>query len=631
MSSEIAVRDTITGDKDATEVVSNCYIGYSEYVARTRAYAGIIDGMKVVHRRVVYAAKNYSKKVKSAVIVGDSMKYHPHGDVSIYDVLVEMTCKFGRFPLFDGTGNFGGLGEGSAAMRYTEATLSDIGRLMCLDLIDYADYMDGEAGLPEPKYLPSLIPYSLLTGYTSIPVGLPNPNVPSYNAMDLVNYYIDYLEGRTPNLPIPDFGNVILDDTRENINNLTRTGYGKLWFRPNIIQEDYNKLVLTEETPKCSFWKVVNKLNDWISQGLVDYIDETDGNGPRHVFIVNNTSKLDPKVVKDRIDRTMRCSLTYNFIFEYENHVYYCGFDYIVKKNIEYLKKCTIRKYTDYYNKANAKMEVFRAIEDYKKSGELKHIDEMTDNEVIDVIVGLGYSKDVARKVLDKSTRYLTKSHQNEIDDLQKEIDEYRSYIDNPDGYILGLYHKLKDLIIPFYNSREHTKILGEIDTRSKYASLNEEGDRIIISTDSDKGVQWNHKVFLVSGNGHCAFKLISASNNAEIDLSDDYTKYKYISSDKGKYLVLFFYGCIIVKRITDIWEGFDCKLWDGWNCTGVLTISTDKIEVTDERNNKSIVTLPDQIKRRRVVYPTSVIKYTIKEVKEISEDGGSEVQVYRL
>ena len=96
--------------RDATEIVGECYKELSKYVTRTRAYASATDGLKAVYRRVVYAAKAYNKKVKSASIVGEALKYHPHGDSSVYDALIQMTCEYNWFPLFDGKGNFGGQG-----------------------------------------------------------------------------------------------------------------------------------------------------------------------------------------------------------------------------------------------------------------------------------------------------------------------------------------------------------------------------------------------------------------------------------------------------------------------------------------------------------------------------------------
>ena len=94
-----------------------------------------------------------------------------------------MTCEYGRFPLFTGKGNFGGLGYSAADMRYTAAIMKDMTRTMFLELIDYAEYVEGESGYPEPKYIPALLPYGLLVGVGGIPVGMPTASIPPLNAM----------------------------------------------------------------------------------------------------------------------------------------------------------------------------------------------------------------------------------------------------------------------------------------------------------------------------------------------------------------------------------------------------------------------------------------------------------------
>lgn len=223
------IRNESYKEEDAIEIVSDCYTDLAKYVAETRAYCSTVDGLKAVARRTIFAARPYTKKVKSVAIVGDALKHHPHGDGNVYGALVSMTCSYGRFPLFTGKGNFGGLGSRCAAMRYTEACLSDLARLMYMELIDYAEFVEGETGNKEPRRLPALLPYAYLVGAGGIPVGLPGANIPSVDCVQLVDYYISYLKGEEGVVPLPDFGDCIIDQPVEEAREVIKKGHGKLY------------------------------------------------------------------------------------------------------------------------------------------------------------------------------------------------------------------------------------------------------------------------------------------------------------------------------------------------------------------------------------------------------------------
>ena len=425
---------------DASELVADCYTNLSRYVASTRAYCSLVDGLKAVYRRTIYASKDYKKLVKSASIVGDGIKYHPHGDGNIYGALVSMTCRFGRFPLYTGKGNFGGLGEFAAAMRYTESTLNDIARLMYLDLLDYAEFVDGEAGYSEPKYLPALLPYSLLVGSGGIPVGLPGAEIPTVDALQLIKYYKDVLKGETPVTPLPDFGNVFIDQTEESARHVIESGHGKLYFRGVIIQEDENRFVITEGTPTKGIHNILNRLKWYIDNEHVDYTDES-ADSPRYVFEIVNSSQISPEQLKDEIDKALRCSVTYKYIFaDEESNVVYCGLRHIVDTSIKYLKECTVRKFTNMRDKTRKLIDVLKAIEDLKKSGYLSEITKVSSEELSRYIVEeLNYPIEIAREVLKKPISYLTRSHLNEIDELLLTSLTHRtSPIDKSQDYLLS-------------------------------------------------------------------------------------------------------------------------------------------------------------------------------------------------
>lgn len=617
MSEEL--ENSLEMTKEATELVGQCYIELSKYTTRTRAYASVVDGLKTVYRRIIYASRGYHKKVKSASIVGDALKLHPHGDASVYDALVQMACEFNKFPIYDKKGNFGGQGQGYAAMRYTEAVLAEIGRLMYLELIDYADMIDGEAGEPEPRYLPALIPYCLLVGTTSIPVGMPVPNVPSLNALELIDFYIGTLEHKNPQYPTPDLGEIIIDCGREDvINPLLKNGQGRLWYKGLITQEDTNKFVVTAETPNCSFWKLRSKVEHWIEDDVLDYIDETDGNGDRHVFLITNTNKLSPDQLRDTLERALKCSVSYNFILEENEKAVYCGLDYIVQKNLKYLRECTVRKYTDWLQKARTRLSTLQAIRDFKNAGYVTGMDKRSDEEVIKQVVELGYEEWVGKVMLDKPMRYLTRSHDKEIEDTLKELDTYEGYMNNPDEYLLTLYYQLRDLVIPIYNKKGHSIVASELaNIKPKYARLNTD-NRVIEIVEEGPGVQWNRLLYLVSDDGTVTSKYVAARSAANVDLTSEEHIYTGIGSDQGNYLVVALDRNLFVKRL-DALSGSRqrFKTWDGLKVTGVFTSKSDRIRVTDERGHTADIYLPDW-EKSRISNPIKATQYPIKEIVEI-------------
>lgn len=188
---------------DVGAEIKDAYLSYAMSVIIGRALPDIRDGLKPVHRRVLYSMErmgNTPDKAykKSARIVGDIIgKYHPHGDVAVYDTLVRMAQDFSyRYPLVDGQGNFGSVdGDSAAAMRYTEIRMSKIAQELLADLdketIDFAPNFDNS--LKEPKVLPAKIPHLLLNGASGIAVGMAT-NIPPHNLREVVDGVVMIIE-----------------------------------------------------------------------------------------------------------------------------------------------------------------------------------------------------------------------------------------------------------------------------------------------------------------------------------------------------------------------------------------------------------------------------------------------------
>ena len=183
-------------DKDLVSEVKKDFLDYAMSVIVSRALPDVRDGLKPVHRRIVYGMREMGNTPdkphkKSARTVGDVMgRYHPHGDSSIYSALVRLAQPFNtRYPLVDGHGNFGSIdGDGAAAMRYTEARMSKIALEMVRDIkkdtVDFVDNYDGEE--QEPLVLPSRIPNLLVNGASGIAVGMAT-NIPPHNLVEVIN------------------------------------------------------------------------------------------------------------------------------------------------------------------------------------------------------------------------------------------------------------------------------------------------------------------------------------------------------------------------------------------------------------------------------------------------------------
>ncbi|MBR8124348.1 DNA topoisomerase IV subunit A [Burkholderia multivorans] len=259
------------------------YLSYAVSVVKSRALPDVCDGQKPVQRRILYAMNEMglgpdAKPVKSARVVGDVLgKYHPHGDQSAYDALVRLAQDFSlRYPLIDGQGNFGSRdGDGAAAMRYTEARLTPISKLL-LDEIDQGtvDFMPNYDGsFEEPKTLPSRMPFVLLNGASGIAVGLAT-EIPSHNLREVAAAAVALI--RNPKLtheelmtliPGPDFpggGQIISSDAE--IASAYETGRGSLKVRARWKIEDLARgqwqLVVTELPPSTSCQKVLEEIEE---------------------------------------------------------------------------------------------------------------------------------------------------------------------------------------------------------------------------------------------------------------------------------------------------------------------------------------------------------------------------------
>ena len=301
--------------KNIEEEMRESFLDYSMSVIVQRALPDVRDGLKPVHRRILFAMHEAGLRPekpykKCATVVGDVLgKYHPHGDSAVYDALVRMVQEFSlRYPLIDGQGNFGSIdGDSAAAYRYTEAKLSAISEQILADIeketVDVAENFDGQR--TEPIVMPSKVPNLLINGSSGIAVGL-STNVPPHNLGEVASALKALIEEPEPSLdlimsylPGPDFptGGQIVGTA--GIRKMYETGKGRVVMRAKIIKEALRggkeQLVVIELPYAVSKTRIIRQIADLARRGglpdISDIRDESDRDGLRLVVELKRDAK----------------------------------------------------------------------------------------------------------------------------------------------------------------------------------------------------------------------------------------------------------------------------------------------------------------------------------------------------
>ena len=291
-----------------TDEMKRSYLDYAMSVIVSRALPDVRDGLKPVHRRILYTMHenglDWNKPYKkSARVVGDVMgKYHPHGDTAIYDALVRLAQDFSmRLPLIDGQGNFGSVdGDPPAAMRYTECRREKVAHSLLDDIdkdtVDFQENYDGSE--TEPTVLPAKVPNLLVNGAGGIAVGMAT-NIPPHNLGEVIDACMAYIDNPAIDLlelmqivPGPDFptGGLILG--RSGIRSAYETGRGSIIMRGRVATETVRKereaLVVTEIPYQVNKASMIEKIADLVRdkriEGISDIRDESDRHGMRVVI-----------------------------------------------------------------------------------------------------------------------------------------------------------------------------------------------------------------------------------------------------------------------------------------------------------------------------------------------------------
>lgn len=369
---------------DFSEEMKNSYRDYAMSVIISRALPDVRDGLKPVQRRILYSMIELGLEPikphrKSARIVGDTMgKYHPHGDSSIYEALVRMTEDYSlSIPLVDGHGNFGSIdGDGAAAMRYTEARLSN-GAMTLLGhlekgLVPFIDNFDNSE--KEPSVLPAMIPNLLINGTTGIAVGMAT-NIPPHNPSEVIDGVIAYMNDPAISIPDlmkyipgPDFptgGSII---NKEDIQHIYETGEGKLKVRAKTeIEPSENgrkNIVITEipYTVAGNKTKLVENLvalmKDKVFDEVYDVRDESSKEGIRIVIEVKKDRDIQNLLNGLYKKTTMEDTYSVNLLAVLDQQPIVFNLKKIIKEFVRFQEELYTKEYQHMLDKAQKRLEI---------------------------------------------------------------------------------------------------------------------------------------------------------------------------------------------------------------------------------------------------------------------------------
>ncbi|MFF2531455.1 DNA topoisomerase (ATP-hydrolyzing) subunit A [Brevibacillus sp. NPDC058079] len=386
-------------DIEYASEMKNSYRDYATSVIKRRALPDARDGLKPVHRRILFTMDEiglHPDKAhrKSAKVVGEVMsKYHPHGDSAIYETMVGMTQDFRMLlPLINGQGNFGSIdGDPAAAMRYTESKLSttalEILENLNFDVVEMVDNFDGYH--KEPVVLPTKFPNLLVNGASGIAVGMAT-SIPSHNVNEVINAIVEYI--KDPSVSVkklmkymkgPDFPTGGIITNKQELLNIYEKGSGSIRVRAKMVEEvaghGRTNLVITEipityaGSKSRLIQKIIDLMKDRKLEELSDVRDESDKNGIRIVLelkrgvdIQNLKNKL---FKKTPLEDTFSC----NFLALVNNEPVTLSLRDMIHHFVEFQREITLRKHTHLLKKARDRWEVLE--------GQLKAID------VIDTII----------------------------------------------------------------------------------------------------------------------------------------------------------------------------------------------------------------------------------------------------
>jgi DNA gyrase subunit A len=474
--------------------LKSSYLDYSMSVIIGRALPDVRDGLKPVHRRILYAMDKLNlsagaKYKKSARIVGDVIgQYHPHGDTAVYDALVRMAQPFSmRMTLVDGQGNFGSIdGDNAAAMRYTEARMTKYAGELLKDLdketVDMVDNYDGTT--QEPDVLPTRVPNLLINGSSGIAVGMAT-NIPPHNPKEVLQALNHLLANPNAELPelmefikAPDFptGGTIYG--KKGITDAYETGRGRIKVRAktHIEQTRKKEIIVIDELPYMVnksrlIENIANLVKDKQVEGISEIRDESDREGIRVVIELKRDAMSE--IVLNNLYKSTNMETTFGIIMlsilNQEPRIF--TLSEMLNHFINHRKTVIIRRTIFDLEKAKARAHI---LEGLKKA--LDHIDAIikliraskdTDSAREGLMSEFDFSSIQAQAILDMRLQKLTGLEREKIENELKEILELIEYLESilkSEDVLKGIIKEEFDELLEVYNEDRRTDIEDNYD-----------------------------------------------------------------------------------------------------------------------------------------------------------------------
>ena len=425
--------------------MKNSFIDYAMSVIVSRALPDVRDGLKPVHRRILYSMNDlgmHSDKPykKSARIVGDVIaKYHPHGDSSVYDAMVRMAQDFSyRYPLVDGHGNFGSIdGDGAAAMRYTEARMSKLAMEMMRDInkntIDFQPNFDGEE--QEPIVLPARFPSLLVNGTTGIAVGMAT-NIPPHNLSEVIDGCLAYMDnpeidvlGLMQYIKGPDLPTGALILGTKGIRSAYETGNGSIMMRSKceIIEGHGGKysILVTEIPYQVNRERLIEKIAELVKEkrldGITDLRNESNREGTR--IVIELRKDVNPQVMLNNLFKLTQLQVSYgiNMLALVDKQPKVLNLKEIIEAYIKHQVEVIVRRTQFDLNKAEDRAHILEGLRIA-----LDHIDRIiaiirgssTDDEALNSLMSeFTLSERQGKAILEMRLRRLTGLERGKIED----------------------------------------------------------------------------------------------------------------------------------------------------------------------------------------------------------------------
>lgn len=567
---ELTSNETTETDKvqhnDIVDEIEGSFVEYALSVITARALPDLRDGLKPVHRRILYSMyeSGYTPDKphkKCARIVGDVIgKYHPHGDSSIYDAMVRMAQDFSlRYMLVDGHGNFGNInGDGAAAYRYTESRMAKISLEMIRDInkntVDFEPNFDGLE--KEPVVLPSRFPNVLVNGTTGIAVGMAT-NIPPHNLREVIDGCIAYIDnpeidtlGLMQYIKGPDFptGAIILGNS--GIRKAYETGRGSITIRSNAIIEEKNgkNYIIIDEVPYglntlSLKEKVASLVHNKVIDGISDYHTDLK-NGLKITITLKRDAN--PQVVLNNLYKHTEFQTTYGILFIMLDMGVpkTLGLKDIISKYINHQKEVIIRRTKFELDKAEKRVHI---LEGYKIA--LDNIDEVikiikeAESDVIakeKLIKRFGFSEIQADSILELKLRRLTGLERSKIEEelanLLQTIEELKSILAS-EQKVLDIIKKELTEIKEKYGDERRTKIDMTAVDFIEDESLIPEENSIITLTDKGYIKRVAASTYKIQNRGGVGIKGMSTNEEDNVKLMVNVSTHDYILffTNKGK------------------------------------------------------------------------------------------------